>query len=165
MFAGAREAVGCLPIGDFVKDVENGRSQKLGAHFKLIDTKKDGSVTVRRFSHISPSLQPSEIMEVEIIDDDDPWSRAWEQKWGRRLRIRPHSVSHWIEVMASAVWIDIVDTDQGCPHEGCHRFSIIFAGKGGALLVGFGSRWLGERKWQIERVSLSVRGYYSPTCE
>jgi hypothetical protein len=166
LFAGG-EAVACILINDFVKDVENGKSERiLNSRFTLVDTRKDGLVTVRRYSHTLPSLEPSEIMQIEIVDDDDAWSRAWEQSLAaRKLRVRPHSVSHWIDVMPGAVLIDIADTDQGCPREGCHRFRIIFSGKeGDSLMVGFYSRWLGGGKWQLEEVNLSVVGYYRPTC-
>lgn len=166
LLVGAHEALGCVAINDFVKDVENGKSEKiLDSRFTLVDMRKDGLEAVRRYSHVLPYLQPFEIMQVEIVDDEE--SKAWEQQLGaRRLRIRPHAVSHWIDIMPSAVYTDIVDTDQGLPTcKGCLRFTIILAGKGGSLLVGFGSRGLGGKKWQLDQVNLSVRGHYGTSCE
>jgi hypothetical protein len=134
---------GCMLIDDFVKVVETGGPLWLAdARFTLIESKTDAHKTVRRYSMHSPHL--AELMQLEIIDSTR--DRASEAKAAvRRLRVRPHSVSHWIAVWPSAVGLDQYELGRG--------FAIYFESKDGALAVGF---LLAESKPHIEDVTLAM---------
>jgi hypothetical protein len=157
----AQDALGCQRIDDFIKDVENGRSEFLfDARFTLVDATENGVRTVRRYSVDMPNLVPPAIMLLEIVDDDT--SKPFEAKGTvGRLRVRPHSVGHWIDLSASAVTTDIYDHIHACPkteNEICGGFSIHFEGKDAALDVGFRTYLRdSDSKYAIDEVSVSIR--------
>jgi hypothetical protein len=138
----------CRLIDDFVKDIEAGELWLADARFTLIESKTDAHKTVRRYSMRSPHFEPSELMQLEIIDA--PNDRVWEAKAAvRRLRVRPHSVSYWTAVMPSVVGLNQHE------HGG---FSIHFESKDGALAVAFLFKLdaLAERKPNIDRAILAM---------
>ena len=141
----------CRRINDIVKDIEAGDSQFLGAGFTLIESKTERIGTVRRYSVAWPTLgaskpnpdniEPFEIMQLEIVDVDDPYAKAREEKLATRwLRIRPPSGSHWVTVKPSAVaWVFhhqgaycVQDKGKACGH-----LTIQFESRAGALAVEF----------------------------
>jgi hypothetical protein len=153
----AQEALGCQRINDFVKDIENGKSEVLfDADIKLIDTEKKGLITTRRYSVHLPRTVPSEIMQLEIVDDDFYAKRGDPESGKRSLRIRPYSVSHWIDVSPSAVTNDIYDVIETCPQtksEACGGFAIHFESKDAALEIGYVS-YLKDDKQYVDQVML-----------
>jgi hypothetical protein len=105
-----------------------------------------------------PGIDASEIMQLDNIDR--PHSKAWEEKLAvRRLRVRPHTVSHWIDVLPSAVALEVHDVDTPCLQakgKSCGGVSIQFAGKDGGLTIGFLVD-SAEGKQYFDHVTLSLR--------
>ena len=159
---GVNEAIACQSIEDFVKDIESNRSELLpSAAFTLVDVAKPYQFrTVRRYAIHLPSSVPEEIMQLEIVDDDRPHSKPRQDDTGTRyLRIRPHSVSHWIDVGVSAVTLDIYDHITGCPRtksELCGGFGIHFESKDAAIEIGF-LTYIKDDKHHVDQVILTVR--------
>jgi len=156
---GAQDALGCQRINDFIEDVKKGTPKVLfDARSTFVGVTQEGTRSVRRYSIQVPNLVPPEIMRLEIVDEES--YKPFEAKEGvRHLRVRPHSVSHWIDVSPSAVTTDPYDVLQGCPQTNdqlCGGFSIHLESKDAALEVGFllyaKDDWL-----YIDEVSVAVR--------
>lgn len=83
LLVGAHEALGCVAINDFVKDVENGKSEKiLDSRFTLVDMRKDGLEAVRRYSHVLPYCSPPKSCRLRssMTKSQRPGSSSWAQE-------------------------------------------------------------------------------------
>jgi hypothetical protein len=155
--ARADSGLRCRLIDDIVRDIETGASPwLLDARFTLIASATDRwRRTVRRYSMHVPRLDASEVMQVEIID---PHDKTWDTKLAvRRLRVRPYSVSHWIDVMPSAVALQSYDVDAPCLQakgESCSGFEIQFESKDGGLAVGIIYPFVESKLPHVDHVTL-----------
>jgi hypothetical protein len=111
-----------------------------------------------------PNLVPPEIMQLEIADQES-YKRSEAKEAVRHLRVRPHSLSRWIDVSPSAVTTDQYDSIQGCPQttgQLCGGFSIHFETKDAALEVGF-LMYPRDNRYYIDQVKVSVRERWCTT--
>ncbi|HEY1244178.1 MAG TPA: hypothetical protein VGF29_05035 [Hyphomicrobiaceae bacterium] len=153
----------CLAINDFVKHLENGTSPGLhNVRFTLVDAKKSGAETVRQYSAVLPMAEPSEILQLEIVDNDN--LRRWDTKNGvRHLRVRPHAGDVWIDVWAAAVMPDQYGPGRLPDYPTGGGFRIIFDGADGSLDVGVLFKpELQDGKAHVDRLTFAVRGQHCP---
>jgi hypothetical protein len=155
----------CKSIDEFVKEVEAGRSVRLlaskytliGSRFTVIENRKEGLATVRRYSLGAPGFVPSEILQLEIMDEEP--AKARERPSGmRQLRVRPHSVSHWINIPTSVVSIVAYGFGHPCPNTRnatCYALVLGFEGEGGALVVGL-ETYSKDGNHVVDQVTLEV---------